>query len=102
VEYAFPSVEKTTVPKSHLKPVKVNNVANLTSLARPAVQLALDLATNSDRYVTVTELARYWRVSVDTVYRDIKKGALRAYRVGSSGKIRVRVEDAQQYGHPAD
>ena len=52
--------------------------------------------------MTVTELARYWKVSVDTVYRDIKKRALRAYRVGSSGKIRVRVEDARQYGRPVD
>ena len=63
---------------------------------------AFDLTTHSGHYVTVTELARYWEVSVDTVYRDIKKGALRAYRVGSSRKIRVRVEDARRYGRPSD
>jgi excisionase family DNA binding protein len=89
----------TTVPKPQMKPARMNNV---TSLARPAVPRPFDLATDSDHYVTVTELARYWNVSVDTVYRDIKKGALRAYRVGSSGKIRVRVEDARQYGRPVD
>jgi len=50
--------------------------------------------------VTVIQLARYWKVSVDTVYRDIKKGALRAYRVGSSRKIRIRIEDARRYGRP--
>jgi excisionase family DNA binding protein len=87
------------VSKPHIKPLKLNNV---TSITRPAVPRAFDLATDSDHYVTVTELARYWKVSVDTVYRDIKKGALRAYRVGSSGKIRVRVEDARQYGRPSD
>ena len=82
-----------------MKPLKMNNV---TTLARPAAPRIFDLATDSDYYVTVTELARYWKVSVDTVYRDIKKGALQVYRVGSSGKIRVRVEDARQYGRPAD
>lgn len=56
--------------------------------------------THSDSYVTVTKLARYWNVSVDTVYRDIKKGALRVYRVGSSGAIRIRIEDARRYGRP--
>ena len=87
------------IPKPLLKTLKMNNGA---SIVRPAVPRAFDLATDSDHYVTVTELARYWKVSVDTVYRDIKKGALRAYRVGSSGKIRVRVEDARQYGRPVD
>jgi excisionase family DNA binding protein len=82
-----------------MKPVNINNVTSIPRTASPRV---FDLATDSDYYVTVTELARYWKVSVDTVYRDIKKGALRAYRVGSSGKIRVRVEDARQYGRPSE
>jgi len=59
-----------------------------------------DLATHPGPYVTVIQLARYWKVSVDTVYRDIKKGALHAYRVGSSRKIRIRIEDARRYGRP--
>jgi excisionase family DNA binding protein len=54
----------------------------------------------SQPFVTVTDLARYWSVSVDTVYRDITKGALRAYRVGSAGTIRVHTEDARCYGRP--
>ena len=54
----------------------------------------------SQAFITVTELATYWNVSVDTVYRDIAKGALRAYRVGSAGTIRVRTEDARSYGCP--
>ena len=59
-----------------------------------------DLRTHGDSYVKVMELARYWNVSADTVYRDIKKGALPAYRVGSSGAIRISIEDARRYGRP--
>jgi len=78
------------------------HIDDLTSLRLPAGAREFDLATDPGYYVTVTDLARYWKVSVDTVYRDIKKGALRAYRVGSSGKIRVRLEDARQYGRPEE
>ena len=59
-----------------------------------------DSAAHNGALVTVAELARYYKISVDTVYRDIKKGALRAYRVGSSGAIRIRVDDARRYGRP--
>jgi excisionase family DNA binding protein len=82
-----------------MKPVQINSV---TRVGHQAGSGDFDLATHNGHYVTVTDLAHYWKVSVDTVYRDIKKGALRAYRVGSSGKIRVHVDDARQYGRPAD
>lgn len=59
-----------------------------------------DLATHADLFVTVDELAGYWRVSRDVIYRDIEKGALRAIRVGRC--IRIRVIDARLYGQPAD
>jgi excisionase family DNA binding protein len=84
------------LPKPQLKPLTMN------TLPRRAASHGAGLSADNDHYVTVTELARYWKVSVDTVYRDIKKGALQAYRVGSSGKIRVHVEDARRYGRPAD
>jgi excisionase family DNA binding protein len=64
--------------------------------ARPII----DLSTHPERYLSPSELARYWRVSTDTIYRDIKKGALPAYRIGSSGTIRIRLEDARRYGRP--
>ena len=64
------------------------------------VRPMIDLWTHRERYVTPTELARYWRVSTDTIYRDIRKGALPAYRIGSSGTIRIRIEDARRYGRP--
>jgi excisionase family DNA binding protein len=60
----------------------------------------IDLWTYPQPYVTPSELARYWRVSTDTIYRDIRKGALLAYRVGSCGTIRIRIEDARRYGRP--
>jgi len=67
----------------------------------PAPSSATQTGASRGGFVTVAELADYWKVSVDTVYRDIKKGALRAYRVGSSGAIRVLVEDARRYGQPS-
>jgi excisionase family DNA binding protein len=63
-------------------------------------QAIVDLATHPEPFVTVAALAAYWCVSPDTVYRDIAKGALPAYRVGSSHSIRIRVEDARAYGRP--
>jgi excisionase family DNA binding protein len=49
--------------------------------------------------VTPQELADYWGVHVQTIYRDIRKGALRAFRL-PGGDIRIRVEDARRYGRP--
>ncbi len=72
--------------------------------ARPkaAREAIVDLETHPEPFVTVAALAAYWCVSADTVYRDIAKGALRVYRVGSSHSIRIRLEDAQRYGRPDD
>lgn len=73
-----------------------------TKMKAPAlpVRPVIDLWAHPERYITPAELARYWRVSTDTIYRDIKKGALPAYRIGSSGTIRIRIEDARRYGRP--
>jgi excisionase family DNA binding protein len=53
-------------------------------------------------HVSPSRLAEYWGVSVDTVYRDIRKGALPAFRVGSSGQFRIRLSDARRYGRPVE
>jgi excisionase family DNA binding protein len=45
------------------------------------------------------ELAAEWGCHVDTVYRDIRKRALRAYRL-PGGSLRIRREDADRYGRP--
>jgi excisionase family DNA binding protein len=70
------------------------------ALGRARSEAIVDLMTHEERFVTVSALAAYWGVSPDTVYRDIAKGALRVYRVGSSQSIRIRLEDAQTYGRP--
>lgn len=49
--------------------------------------------------VTPAKLAADWGVHVHTVYRDIDKGALPAFRL-PSGRLRIRREDARRYGRP--
>jgi excisionase family DNA binding protein len=46
-------------------------------------------------------LADLWGVSVQTIYRDIRKGALRAYRL-PGGDLRITVRDARRYGKPVE
>lgn len=53
-------------------------------------------------YVTPSRLARHWSVSLNTVYRDIRKGALPAFRVGSGKQFRIRMADARRYGRPVE
>lgn len=50
---------------------------------------------------TPSRLAEYWGVHVNTVYRDIRKGALRAFRL-PSGRVRIRLDDARRYGRPVE
>ena len=51
--------------------------------------------------VSPARLAAYWGVHVQTIYRDLKKGALRGYRL-PGGDIRIRVSDARKYGRPIE
>jgi excisionase family DNA binding protein len=55
-----------------------------------------DLATHSARYVTVAELAKYWAVSRQQVYKRIESGALEAIQLGSR-LYRVRTSAALKY-----
>lgn len=61
----------------------------------------IDLKTCADEYITVHELATYWRVSVSAIRRDIRKGALRTVRVGSAKAIRIPIAAAREYGRPS-
>lgn len=56
---------------------------------------------NGSVYVSPGQLAAYWGVCVETIYRDIKKGALAAYKL-PGGQIRILVEDARRYGRPLE
>lgn len=51
--------------------------------------------------LTVAEAARIWRVEAATVRRDIRKGALRAYRL-PGGDLRILRSDLLAYGRPQD
>lgn len=48
-----------------------------------------------------SRLAEDWGVHVNTVYRDIRKGALRAFKL-PSGRFRIRRDDARRYGRPIE
>lgn len=48
-----------------------------------------------------SRLAAYWGVHVNTVYRDIRKGALRAFKL-PGGQFRVTLKDARRYGRPVE
>jgi excisionase family DNA binding protein len=59
-----------------------------------------DLATHQARYVTIAELAEYWGVSRQQIYKRIDSGALEAIQLGSR-LVRVRTAAALEYERQA-
>ena len=55
-----------------------------------------DLAAHTARYVTIADLAEYWAVSRQQIYKRIESGALEAIRLGSR-LYRVRTSAALEY-----
>ena len=55
-----------------------------------------DLATHTAPYVTVGELAEYWAVSRQQIYKRIESGALESIRLGTR-LYRVRTRAALEY-----
>lgn len=55
-----------------------------------------DLAAHTAYYVTVADLAEYWAVSRQQIYKRIESGALAAIRLGSR-LYRVRTNAALEY-----
>jgi excisionase family DNA binding protein len=55
-----------------------------------------DLASHSARFVTIAELAEYWAVSRQQIYKRIESGALEGIRLGSR-LYRVRTSAALEY-----
>lgn len=51
--------------------------------------------------ISPSRLASYWGVSVRTIYRDIQKGALPAFRL-PGGQIRITTAEARRYGRPIE
>lgn len=50
-----------------------------------------------ERYVSPSRLAREIGVHINTIYRDIRKGALRVYRRPGSRQFRIKKADADRY-----
>ena len=59
-----------------------------------------DLASHQARYVTIAELAEYWGVSRQQIYKRIDSGALEAIQLGSR-LVRVRTSAALEYERSA-
>lgn len=51
-----------------------------------------------ERTITPQQLAEYWGVGYDVIWRDITKGALKATMIGRRWKIATK--DALVYGKP--
>jgi excisionase family DNA binding protein len=58
-----------------------------------------DLHKHPEPVVTPDEFAAYLKVSVDTIHRAIRSGALPAIRIGPR-LLRIRTEDAREYLRP--
>ena len=55
-----------------------------------------DLVSHQARYLTIAELAEYWGVSRQQIYKRIDSGALEAIQLGSR-LVRVRTAAALEY-----
>ena len=55
-----------------------------------------DLRTYPEPYVTLSQLARYWRVSGRRLRRHIESGALPAIRIGPR-LLRISTADARRF-----
>ncbi len=54
------------------------------------------MATPAVQTLTVPQLAALWQVSVKTVWREVRRGRLRAVRVGRSVRIRATAIEAYE------
>ncbi len=59
-----------------------------------------DLASHQARYVTIAELAEYWGVSRQQIYKRIETGALEAIQLGSR-LVRVPAAAALEFERKA-
>jgi excisionase family DNA binding protein len=59
-----------------------------------------DLTSHQARYVTIAELAEYWGVSRQQIYKRIDSGALEAIQLGAR-LVRVRTIAALEYERSA-
>jgi HTH domain len=76
-------------------------IAAMAADHRPQLTAAALRQLEDDVTVSPARLAEYWNVHPQTVYRDIRKGALLAFRL-PSGQLRIRMSDAVRYGKPIE
>jgi len=57
--------------------------------------------TTETRFFTIAEAAALLRQSRSTLYRNIKRGAMRAMRLGEHGPLRVPEDALEEYLRPA-
>lgn len=71
-------------------------------MMKPADVTSRGSVDHADRgdVISPSRLAASWGVHLNTVYRDIRKGALPAFRL-PSGRFRIRRADADRYGRPS-
>jgi len=60
-----------------------------------------DLASHTEPYVTVAELAEYWLVGRKQIYKQIDAGTLPAIRLGPR-LLRIRTADALEFERRAN
>ena len=60
-----------------------------------------NLNEHPEPFVTPDELATHLKVSLDTIHRAIRSGALAAIRVGPR-LLRIRTEDARRFLRPVE
>src|SRR3954451_4034583 len=68
--------------------------------ARRATERAMDDPHSADlapRLLTIEQVAACCQVSSKTVYRAIRRGALRASRLGMTGAYRIKPEEMQTW-----
>jgi excisionase family DNA binding protein len=56
----------------------------------------VNLATHSEKYVSVSQLADYWQVSRKQIYKQIDAGTLEAIRLGER-LYRIRTSTALEF-----
>ncbi len=66
----------------------------------PSRKRLSNLATHSEAYVTVAQLADYWQVSRKQIYKQIDAGTLEAVRLGPR-LYRIRTEVARRFEQQA-
>ena len=60
-----------------------------------------DLQSHSEPYVTVAELAEYWLIGRNQLYKQIDAGTLPAIRLGPR-LLRIRTSDARAFERSAN